>query len=83
MYREKSLFTDFKNVGILVHSELQSFSTRVIFVVEPIYSQQNVCLTVAKVIISMSQVNIFCFELRKMQISAAPSRKIGNYAMVT
>ena len=64
-------------------SELQSFTTRSIFVVEPNFSHQNVCRTVAKVIISVSQVNRYCFKLRKIQISAAPSRKIVKYAMVT
>ena len=50
---------------------------------EPNFLHQNVCRTVAKVIISVSQVNLYCFELRKIRISVAPSRKIWNYAMVT
>ena len=83
---KKSLFTDVtflkkcRNSGI---RELQIFTTRTIFVVEPIFLHQNVCRTVAKVIISLLQVNLYCFALRKMRISVAPSRKIGNFAMVT
>ena len=33
--------------------------------------------------ISVSKVNLYCFELRKTQISSELSRNIGNYAMVT
>ena len=76
----RHVFKKCRNSGI---RELQSFTTRTIFVVEPKFLNQNVCRTVAKVIISVSQVNLYCFELRKMRISAAPSRKIGKYAMVT
>ena len=46
------------------------------------YTKMCVVLYVAKVIISVSQVNLDCFELHKMRISAAPSRKIWNYAML-
>ena len=48
------------------NSKLQSFTTRLIFVIEPNFLQQNVCRTVAEVKISVSQVNLNCFELRKM-----------------
>ena len=33
--------------------------------------------------ISVSKVNLYCFELRKTRISSELSRNIGNYAMVT
>ena len=68
---------------MLKNCKLQSFTSRSIFAVEPNFLHQNVCFTVAKVIISVSQVNIYCFELRKMRTSVAPSRKIWNYIMVT
>ena len=69
MYREKKfiyrcyVFKKCRNSGI---RELQIFTTRTIFVVEPNFLHQNVCRTIAKVIISVSQVNLYCFELRKM-----------------
>ena len=72
----------FKNVGILVLVNFKAVLLAQFLVVVPNFLHQNVCRTVANVIISVSQVNRYCFELRKMRISAAPSRKIGNYAMV-
>ena len=86
MYWEKSLFTDvtfLKNVGILVLVNFKAVLLAQFLVVELNFLHQNVCRIFAKVIISVSQVNRYCFELRKMRISAAPSRQIGNYAMVT